>query len=439
MKRLLLFLAIIMTTSYAGGKTLGIEAKEKVLNNGLKVIVVEDHSTPTVTFQVWYKVGSYYEQFGKTGISHLLEHMMFKGTDKYPTGEFSKIVSRNGGQENAFTSRDYTAYFENWASDRLELSMDLESDRMVNLKFDEEEFKREKSVVMEERRLRTEDDPTSLLVEEVYAAAFKAHPYHWPVIGWMKDIESITLEDLKRHYKTFYAPNNAVIVVVGDVKAQEVFELVDKYFGKIPKNDNIPHFSYYEPPQEGERRVVVKNASAQLPFVFGGFHVPNIGSGDEYALKVLAVILGGGRSSRLYRTLVFDTQKALYAGAYYSYMTKDPSLLCFYAAVKPGATPEEVERLIWDEIEKLKKNGISKRELEKAKNQVESDFIYGLDSNFYRAMNIGILESIGKSWKYLNTYVENVRKVTVEDVLRVARKYLSRDNLTIGYLLPEEQ
>ncbi|BAT72461.1 peptidase M16 [Thermosulfidibacter takaii ABI70S6] len=426
-------------TSVAGGKTLGIEAKEKVLKNGLKVIVVEDHSTPTVTFQVWYKVGSYYEQFGKTGISHLLEHMMFKGTKKYPTGEFSKIVSRNGGQENAFTSRDYTAYFENWASDRLEISMDLESDRMVNLQFDQEEFEREKSVVMEERRLRTEDDPTSLLVEEVYAAAYKAHPYHWPVIGWMKDIESITLEDLKKHYKTFYAPNNAVIVVVGDADADKVFSLVEKYFGDIPPRKDIPKFGYEEPPQEGERRVVVKSPEARLPFIFGGFHVPNIGSGEEYTLKVLAVILGGGRSSRIYKKLVFETQKALYAGAYYSSKTKDPGLFCFYAAVEPGEKPEEVEKLLWEEIENLKNKGIDHRELEKAKNQVESDFIYGLDSNFYRAMNIGILESIGRDWRYLNTFVDNVRKVTAEDVLRVARKYLVRDNLTIGYLLPEER
>lgn len=310
---------------------------------------------------------------------------------------------------------------------------------MVNLQFDQEEFEREKSVVMEERRLRTEDDPTSLLVEEVYAAAYKAHPYHWPVIGWMKDIESITLEDLKKHYKTFYAPNNAVIVVVGDADADKVFSLVEKYFGDIPPRKDIPKFGYEEPPQEGERRVVVKSPEARLPFIFGGFHVPNIGSGEEYTLKVLAVILGGGRSSRIYKKLVFETQKALYAGAYYSSKTKDPGLFCFYAAVEPGEKPEEVEKLLWEEIENLKNKGIDHRELEKAKNQVESDFIYGLDSNFYRAMNIGILESIGRDWRYLNTFVDNVRKVTAEDVLRVARKYLVRDNLTIGYLLPEER
>ena len=439
MKGLAALLGILLfsTTALAGGSALRIEAKEKTLKNGLKVIVVEDHSTPTVTFQVWYKVGSYYEQFGKTGISHLLEHMMFKGTEKHPPGEFSKIVSRNGGQENAFTSRDYTAYFENWAADRLKISMELESDRMVNLKLDPEEFKREKSVVMEERRLRTEDDPTSLLVEEVYAAAFKAHPYHWPVIGWMKDIESITLEDLKKHYKTFYAPNNAVIVVVGDVKADEVFKMVEEYFGKIPPSPHIPEFSYTEPPQRGERRVVVKSPEAKLPFVFGGFHVPNAGSGDEYALKVLALILGGGRSSRIYKRLVFKDQKALYAGAYYSSKTKDPGLFCFYAAVKPGATPEEVEKLIWDEIERIKKDGIGEEELEKAKNQIEAEFVYGLDSNFYRAMNIGILETIGLGWRYLNTFVDRIREVRAEDVVRVARRYLVRDNLTIGYLIPE--
>ncbi len=437
MLRVLLSVLVWCTIAFAGGGNLEIKGVERVLKNGLKVIVVEDHSTPTVTFQVWYKVGSYYERFGKTGISHLLEHMMFKGTEKYPNGEFSKIVSRNGGQENAFTSRDYTAYFENWAADRLEISMELESDRMVNLKFDPEEFDREKSVVMEERRLRTEDDPTSLLVEEVYAAAYKAHPYHWPVIGWMKDIESITLEDIKHHYRTFYAPNNAVIVVVGDVKAEEVFALVEKYFGSTPPAKHIPEFSYEEPPQEGERRVEVRSKEARLPFIFGGFHVPNIGSGEEYALKILAAILGGGRSSRLYKRLVFKEQAALYTGAYYSSKTKDPGLLCFYAAVKPGVSPEKVEKLIWEEIEGILKNGVDPKEVEKVKNQIEAEFVYGLDSNFYRAMNIGILETIGMDWRYLNSYVDNIRKVSPEDVIRVASKYLRKENLTIGYLLPE--
>ena len=428
----LLFLPIFVVE----GAELGIVAKEKVLKNGLKVIVVEDHSTPTATFQIWYRVGSRNEYFGKTGISHLLEHMMFKGTEKYGPGEFSKIVARNGGQENAFTSRDYTAYFENWAADRIELSMELEADRMVNLKLDPEEFEREKHVVMEERRLRTEDDPTSLLVEEVYAAAFKAHPYHWPVIGWMKDIENITLEDLRKYYKTFYAPNNAIIVVVGDVNAEKVFSLVDKYFGAIPPSRNIPEVECVEPPQTGERKVWVKSTEAKLPFIFGGFHVPNINSGEEYALKVLSVILGSGRSSRLYKRLVFEEKKTIYAGAHYSFKTKDPSLFYFYAALQTGVSFEDVEKSIWDEIEKIKREGPTKEELEKAKNQIEADFIYGLDSNFYRAMTIGTLEAIGVSYKYINSYVENIRKVTREDVIRVAKKYLVKDNLTIGYLVP---
>ncbi len=418
---------------------MSIEAKEKVLENGLKVIVVEDHSTPTATFQVWYKVGSRNEEFGKTGISHLLEHMMFKGTKKYGPGEFSKIVARNGGQENAFTSRDYTAYFENWAADRIALSMELESDRMVNLKLDPDEFKREKNVVMEERRLRTEDDPTSLLVEEVYAAAFKAHPYHWPVIGWMKDIENITLDDLKKYYKTYYAPNNAVIVIVGDVDTKKIFSLVDKYFGSIPPSPHIPKVKCVEPEQHGERRVIVKSPEAKLPFIFGGFHVPNIGSGKEYALKVLSVILGSGKSSRLYSRLVFKEKKALYAGTHYSVKTKDPSLFYFYAAVQMNVKPEEVEKIIWDEIELIKQKGVTEEELEKAKNQIEADFIYGLDSNFYRAMNIGTLEAIGIGYQYLNTYVDNIRKVTLEDVKKVANEFLTRDNLTIGYLIPEEK
>lgn len=435
---LLLILGVEFVVPGGGHAKVNLNVKEKTLSNGLKVLVLEDHSTPTATFQVWYKVGSRNEVYGKTGISHMLEHMMFKGTHKYGPGEFSNIVARNGGSENAFTSRDYTAYFENWASDRIEVSMELESDRMCNLLLDEKEFAKEKQVVMEERRLRTEDDPTSLLVEELFATAYKVHPYHWPVIGWMGDIDSFTVEDLRTYYKNHYAPNNAVVVVVGDVDSQDVFAKMEKWFGSIPSRPVKSHHITQEPPQRGEKRVQVVSKEARLPFVMLAFHVPTIGSEDEHALEILASVLGDGKSSRIYKRFVRDDRSALFAGAYYSRM-RDSGLLYFYVGLLPGKKVEDVEAKILEEIEKVKTSGITERELEKAKNQIEAGFIYGLDSNFYRAMTIGRLEVTGIGYKYLETYVDNVRKVTAEQVKKVANKYFTEENRTWGVLLPEHE
>ena len=416
-----------------------LDVKTRVLKNGLKVLVLEDHSTPTATFQVWYRVGSRNEVSGKTGISHLLEHMMFKGTERYGPGEFSKIVARNGGVENAFTGRDYTAYFENWASDRLKVSMELESDRMGHLKLDPREFEKEKQVVMEERRLRTEDDPVSLLVEEVYATAYKVHPYHWPVIGWMSDIKSITVDDLRRYYRTYYAPNNAIVVVVGDVDAQEVFRDVEEYFGVLPKGEDPPPVTSVEPPQMGEKRVTVVSPEARLSFVMLAYHTPSIASGDEYALAVLTNILGEGKSSHLYQRLVYEEKAAVFTSAHYQGVSKDPSLLYLYAGLVPGRSPKDVEVILREEVAKMKRGEFTDRELEKAKNQVKASFIYGMDSNFYRAMNMGRLEVLGVGWQYMESYVDKIGEVTREEVIRVAKEYLEDTNLTVGILVPEQQ
>ena len=415
-----------------------LDVKTRVLKNGLKVLVLEDHSTPTATFQVWYRVGSRNEVSGKTGISHLLEHMMFKGTERYGPGEFSKIVARNGGVENAFTGRDYTAYFENWASDRLKVSMELESDRMGHLKLDPREFEKEKQVVMEERRLRTEDDPVSLLVEEVYATAYKVHPYHWPVIGWMSDIKSITVDDLRRYYRTYYAPNNAIVVVVGDVDAQEVFRDVEEYFGVLPKGEDPPPVTSVEPPQRGEKRVTVESPEVRLSFVMLAYHTPSIASGDEYALAVLTNVLGEGKSSHLYQRLVYEEKAAVFTSAHYQGVSKDPSLLYLYAGLVPGRSPKDVEVILREEVAKMKRGEFTDRELEKAKNQVKASFIYGMDSNFYRAMNMGRLEVLGVGWQYMESYVDKIGEVTREEVIRVAKEYLEDTNLTVGILVPEQ-
>ncbi len=422
-------------TAPAFGQTMNVT--EKVLPNGLTVLLKEDHKSPVVTFQVWYRVGSRNEKLGTTGISHLLEHMMFKGTKKYGPKTFSQTVMRNGGNDNAFTGKDYTAYFENFSADRIEISLDLESDRMQNLLLNPKDFQSEREVVKEERRMRTDDDPTSSMVEEMTAAAFIAHPYEWPVIGWMADINNITRDDLYQHYRTYYAPNNATIVVVGDFDTKTLLPRIEHYFGHIPHQIPPPKVGAIEPKQQGERRIIVKRP-AELPAVFAGYHAPDIKQPDTYALEVLQGVLSSGKSSRLYQSLVYQQQIALYAGGDYDNIANDPNLFYVYAGVMPGKTTGEVEKALYAEIEKLKTDPVTDEELTKAKNQIEANFIMGQDSIFYQAMLLGQFESVA-NWKLLETYVEKIRAVTKDDVMRVAREYLTADNRTVGILIPQNK
>ncbi len=429
-------LTILLTFT---GSAFGSEIREHFLPNGLKIVTVENHKSPVVTFQVWYKVGSRNEITGKTGISHLLEHMMFKGTSKYGKGEFSGIVARNGGNENAFTSQDYTAYFQNISSDRFEISLELESDRMVNLLIDPDEFMLERDVVKEERRLRTEDDPVSSLIEELYATAFKIHPYHFPVIGWMTDLNNLTREDAYNYYKEYYRPDNATIVVVGDINSGELIEKIDHYFGGIPKGGlPVRAVKITETEQKGERRFLYKR-EAQLPYVIYGYHVPNYKDKDHYALDLISKILSGGKSSRLYQNLVYSKQIALAAGGGFTPVQTDPELFYFYAQLRPGRTTEEAEIALNEEIERLKVEPVSERELKKARNQTEASFIMGQDSVFYQAMLIGQLETTGAGAKYLESYIDEIRLVTPEDIMRVAQKYFVEDKRTVGVLVPLPQ
>jgi zinc protease len=407
---------------------------EKVLPNGLKVLLKEEHKAPVVTFQIWYKVGSRNEKLGTTGMSHLLEHMMFKGTKKYGPKTFSQTVQRNGGNDNAFTSQNYTAYFENFAADRIGTALELESDRMQNLLIDPKEFSSEREVVKEERRMRYEDDPVSTMVEQMMSVAFSAHPYQWPVIGWMADINNITRDELYNHYKTYYAPNNATIVVVGDFAADKLFPQIEKYFGGIPRRADVTKVAAVEPKHRGERRVIVKK-QAELAAVFAGFNTPTVSSGDSYALEVLQGVLSSGKSSRLYRSLVYEKQIALYAGGDYDNVSTDPNLFYVYAGVMPGKTTEEVEKALFAEVDKFKAGLVTDEELQKAKNQIEAGFIMGQDSNFNQAMLLGQYETVA-NWKLLEKYVATIRAVTKEDVQRVAREYFSEDNRTVGILIP---
>lgn len=434
MIRTLFIVALIVAASATNSIPQDLKVTETVLPNGLKVLLKEEHKSPVVTFQIWYRVGARNERLGKTGMSHLLEHMMFKGTKNYGPKQFSRTVQRNGGNDNAFTSKDYTAYFENFAADRLEIAMDLESDRMQNLLLDPKDFLSERDVVKEERRMRYEDDPTNTMVEQMMATAFAAHPYQWPVIGWMADLGNLTREDLYQHYRTYYAPNNATIVIVGDFDAKKVLPLVQKYFGSIPRGPEVPKVGAAEPKQLGEKRIVVKQ-EAELPAIYAGYKVPTIKHPDAYALNVLQGILSSGKSSRLYKSLVYEKQVALYAGGDYEDVSADPHLFYVYAGVMPGKSTDEVEKALYAEIERLKNEPVADEELQKAKNQAEASFVMSQDSVFYQAMLLGQFETVAE-WRIYARYLDNIRSVKKEDIQRVAREYFTDDNRTVGILVP---
>jgi len=415
--------------------SMAIEPHEHVLSNGMKVLLVEIPKAPVATVQVWYRVGSRNEVMGRAGLSHMLEHMMFKGTAKHPKGSFSRIIRKNGGIDNAFTGQDFTAYFENLAADRVELALELEADRMQGLVLDNNEFQTEREVVKEERRLRSEDDPQGALVEALFAQAFLSHPYHWPVIGWFADLDAMSLDDLQRHYDTFYSPNNATLIVVGDIKADALLPTIKDLFEPIPKGPSPSHTLSAEPEQRGERRIVLKR-EAQVSSVMIGFRVPNYSSDDAYALALLESALSDGKSSRLYQSLVYDQKNSLSVGAEYGLLQTDPGLFFFYSLVSPGAKVETVEDAMQREIAKLHTELLSDLELQRAKNQVEASRVFEQDSNFRHAMLLGQLESIGAGWHRIDQFLERIRAVTAKDIQRVAKRYLTHDNRTVAILVP---
>jgi len=407
---------------------------ETALPNGLKVILLENHKAPLVTFQVWYRVGSRNETPGKTGLSHMLEHMMFKGTKKVGPEMFSRIIQENGGNNNAFTSHDYTAYYENLRSDRVQVAIDLEADRMRNLVLRRKDFRTERKVVMEERRQRTEDNPQAYLWERMEAAAFTVSPYRWPIIGWMEDMERWTLDDLRSHYRTYYSPANAFLVVVGDFKKDELLPRIRKAFGKLSGGTGPDQKRDPEPTMKGERRVTVRK-EAQLPFLVKGYHVPNLHDPDSYVLEVAAAVLSGGKSSRFYSNLVREKRIALEAEADNSLLSHDPRLFYLSAVPMPGRSVEELEKALDGELERLRTEVVGDEELKRAKNQIEAAFVFGQDSLFSQAALLARHEIVG-GWKKLDDYLPSIRKVTAEDIRRVAARYLVRENSTVGILIP---
>ena len=437
MKKMLLFAISCFTLLPAYAKTV-----EHTLDNGMKLIVREDHRAPVVVSQVWYRIGSSYEHGGITGISHVLEHMMFKGTKNLKPGEFSEIIASNGGSENAFTSRDYTAYFQRIASDRLEICLKLEADRMRNVVFLPEEYEKEVAVVQEERRWRVDNKPKSRLFEQFYATAFLNSPIRIPTIGWMGDLDNLDMQDAANWYRQWYAPNNATLVIVGDVDTDKTIKLVEKYFAQIKPSVIKPPKPRPEVKQEGERRITMYGQTS-TPYLIMGYKAPVLkdlqDSSDAYALDVLAGILDGGNSARVARNILRGEELAVEAGTSYDQFDRLAGLFLFAGTPSKGVSPEKLEQAFQREIDDLKKNPVSTQELGRVKAQVIAGKVYDRDSMFNLAMQIGMLDSSGYDWGLLDQYVENIRKVSAADVQRVANKYFHSTQLTVATLWPEEE
>jgi zinc protease len=413
------------------------------LSNGMKILVIENHRAPIVVSQVWYKVGSSYEHDGITGVSHVLEHMMFKGTEKHPAGEFSDIVAANGGEENAFTGRDYTAYFQKITNDKLELCLEMEADRMRNTIFEEKEFLKEIEVVKEERRLRTDDKPTALTYERFNAVAYTNSPYRRPIVGWMEDLDTLTVDDARKWYETWYAPNNATLVVAGDVVADDVYRLAKEHFGQL-NTSVIPKLKpRHEARQYGTQRLTVE-LPAKLPYLIMGYKVPvltpDIVNGDTewemYALEVLAGVLDGGQSARFSKNLVRGQEIASSAGASYGMTSRHETLFTMSAVPNEGVEVDVLEFALREEVSTIKSQLPDEGELDRVKAQVVASQVYQQDSMFYQAMEVGMLDTIGLPWQIKDDYVEKILAVTALQVQQVANKYLTDERLTVAILNP---
>jgi len=406
--------------------------KAQTLPNGLRVLVLENHKAPLAIFNVFYRVGSRNEQMGKTGLSHLCEHLMFKGTKKLGPEEFSQIIQQNGGMDNAFTDTDFTDYFEKITKDHLDVPITLEADRMAN--FAPKDFDKEKHVVLEERRLRTDDNPEDALDEMVRAQAYLAHPYHWPVIGWFHDVDGLTLADAMAYHKIYYSPQNALIVAVGDFNADQVLKQISEAFAGIKNGPKPPPVTELEPPQQGTRRVELQHA-ANLPAFEEAYHVPNIFSPDSYALEVASEILSDGQSSRFYKKLVVEKQMVIDIGAGYEMTSFDPGLFVVSAQMRPGVKAADTQAEVEKEIAALRDTPVGAEELQKAKNLEQAQFVFGQDSIMREAELLGTYEMLG-DYHLVDKYLDGIDKVTAAQVQRVAKTYLVAANMTEGVLVP---
>lgn len=434
LQRLILFILLASASARAGELAFPIEKHE--LDNGLMVLLIPDRSAPTITIQVWYRAGSKNEQPGITGISHLFEHMMFKGSKKFPQDKFDRLVNGNGGINNAWTSFDNTTYYEVMPSDKLEIAVALEADRSRNLRINEENLNSERNVVINERLWRFDNSPFGAIYEMLFNNAFVAHPYRWLPIGFRSDIDAITLQECLEYYHIHYAPNNSFLVIAGDFDPGEAMKMVGKYYGKLKAEIEPPPVTTVEPEQRGEKRINF-HKMAQLPAVIAGYKIPAGNDPDIIPLRVAGKLLFEGESSRLHHRLVYSEQKAIFVeGA--AMVSEDPSLFYIAAQAVPGAEMADIEKAIYEEIDRLKKEPISDKELQKAKNQMEAEFINMLASNEDRASQVGSFEIDTRDYMNIYDYPDKIQAVTAEDVVRVADKYMSERGRTVINLIPEK-
>lgn len=437
-----LLLMVLCLPSLASAST-APATHEFTLDNGLKLIVREDHRAPVVVSQLWYKVGSSYETPGKTGLSHALEHMMFKGSAKLGPGESSRILRELGAEENAFTSDDYTAYYQVLASDRLSVAFELEADRLASLRLPPEEFKREIEVIKEERRLRTEDNPSAKAYERFQALAFPASGYHTPTIGWMADLERMTVEELRAWYETWYVPNNATLVVVGDVVPSEVHALAQRYFGSIAQRPLPAAQIPLELSTPGERLLTL-HLPTQLPSLMMGFNVPGLATSknprEVHELRLIGALLDGGYSARLPSRLERGEELVSGAGSSYDAYTRGDSLFVLSATpnVQKGKTLGEVENGLWRQLDDLKNTPPTSDELARVRAQVIAGLVYERDSITSQATTIGQLETVGLSWHLMDDELADLSAVTPADIQQAARTYFTRDRVSVTHILPED-
>jgi zinc protease len=407
------------------------------LKNGLRVITHEDHSAPVINLQVWYHVGSKDERPGRTGFAHLFEHLMFKGSKNVGPEEHTELIKSIGGVDNAYTTEDVTVYWQTFPSNYLEMVLWLEADRMASLAITEENFRSEREVVKEERRLRVENPPYGRVLEVLYANAFEVHPYRHIVIGSMDDLNAATVEDVREFFQTYYVPNNATLVIVGDFDTRQALAWVEKYFGNIPRGRRpIPRVTVKEPPKTREKRLT-ERMNVPLPALLAGYYIPEDGHPDSYPLKIVSRILSAGQSSRLYRKLVYELRLAAAAfGA--GNFTEHPNLFFAGAILNPGHTPEAAEKAIVEELERLKRELVPARELEKAKNQMIAEILFARQSNQGKADALGRAAVLGKDPARVNTEVERILAVTPEEIRRVAERYFTETNRIVLTILPQQ-
>ncbi|ARJ64413.1 zinc protease [Magnetospirillum sp. ME-1] len=410
------------------------------LSNGMQVVVISNHRVPIVSHMVWYKVGAADEEAGKSGIAHLLEHLMFKGTPSVPPGEFSKIVARNGGRDNAFTSSDYTGYYQNVAADKLELVMRMEADRMRNLVLDEANFRTERDVVLEERRSRTDNNPGALLHEQMEAALYLNSPYRRPIIGWPDEIAALSLDDALAFYRRWYAPNNAILVVAGDVTAETVRPLAETYYGTIPRADTPPRARTEEPPHRAERRITLKDGRVAQPSWSRLYLAPSLGAGDRdlaYPLEVLADLVGDGATSRLYRSLVVEKGAAAAISTSYDPVAVGRTAFHVAASPRPGVPLDKLEALIEQELARIVKEGFSAAEVERSKARLRASAVYGRDSLHTGAQTLGQALASGLSVDEVEAWPERIKAVTPEQVAKAAAAVFNPAASVTGLLLPD--